>query len=326
MWSSVASKVASVVEYLLGNGDFTTFVSREGGSHMVGSWLGKRSNRTQRVDRVAAVPMPAGAGVLTCRVLDPVNQPVSHAEFVVMDTAGRKVVGGGLDPFGSFTVTVPTGEYRLAVSAEGYAPFRTQATVEENVLASLGEVTLHVARPTALPGPGDWEIEPTHSTIGFTARHIGLAKVRGRFNTFAGVIRLAERTEQSAMHVVIDASSIDTNVKMRDDHLRSADFLDVDRFPTLEFYSDRFSHRGGNRWAVTGALSLHGVTRTVTLDTEYLGVGNGMEGEVRAACRASTELRRDDFTVSWQTMLARGIAVVGPSITVDLDVQIVPKG
>lgn len=95
MWSSVASKVASVVEYLLRNGDFTTFVSREGGSHMVGSWLGKRSNRTQRVDRVAAVPMPAGAGVLTCRVLDPVNQPVSHAEFVVMDTAGRKVVGGG---------------------------------------------------------------------------------------------------------------------------------------------------------------------------------------------------------------------------------------
>jgi hypothetical protein len=100
------------------------------------------------------------------------------------------------------------------------------------------------------------------------------------------VIRLAERPEQSAMHVVIDASSIDTNVKMRDDHLRSADFLDVDRFPTLEFYSDRFAHRGGNRWAVTGALSLHGVTRTITLDTEYLGVGNGMEGEVRAACRA----------------------------------------
>ena len=315
-----------MVEYLLGNGDFTTFVSREGGSQMVGSWLGNRSNRTQRADRVAAVPMPDGAGVLSCRVLDPVNQPVPHAEFVVTDTAGRKVVGGGLDPFGSFTVTVPAGEYRLAVSAEGYAPFRANARVEENALASLGEVKLHVARPPALPRPGDWEIEPTHSTIGFTARHIGLAKVRGRFNTFAGVIRLAERAEQSAMHVVIDASSIDTNVKMRDDHLRSADFLDVDRFPTLEFYSDRFAHRGGSRWAVTGALSLHGVTRTVTLDTEYLGVGNGMEGEVRAACRASTELRRDDFTVSWQTMLARGIAVVGPSITVDLDVQIVPKG
>ena len=269
--------------------------------------------------------MPTGAGVLSCRVLDPVDQPVPNAEFVISDAMGRKVVGGGLDPFGSFMVTVPAGEYRLAVSAEGYAPYRENATVVENAMASLGDVTLHVTRPPALPRSGDWEIEPTHSSIAFTARHIGLARVRGRFNTFAGVIRMAERVERSAMHVVIDASSIDTNVKMRDDHLRSADFLDVDRFPTLEFYSDRFAHRGGNRWAVTGALSLHGVTRTVTLDTEYLGVGNGMEGEVRAACRATTELRRDDFTVSWQTMLARGIAVVGPSIRIDLDVQIVPK-
>jgi polyisoprenoid-binding protein YceI len=269
--------------------------------------------------------MPSGAGVLSCRVLDPVSQPVPHAEFAVTDVMGRKVVSGGMDPFGSFVATVPAGEYRLAVSAEGYAPYRADAVVAENTLASLGDVTLHVARPPELPEPGDWEIEPTHSSIGFTARHIGLARVHGRFNTFAGVIRMADRVDQSAMHVVIDASSIDTNVKMRDDHLRSADFLDVDRFPTLEFYSDRFAHRGGNRWAVTGALTLHGVTRTVTLDTEYLGVGNGMEGEARAACRATTELRRDDFTVSWQTMLARGIAVVGPSIRIDLDVQVVPK-
>lgn len=153
-----------------------------------------------------------------------------------------------------------------------------------------------------------------------------MARVRGRFNTFAGIVRVAENVEESAMHVVIDAGSIDTNVRTRDGHLKSADFLDVDRFPTVEFYSDRFTHRGGSRWGVTGALSLHGVTRTVTLDTEYLGVGNGTEGEVRAACRATTELRRDDFTVSWQSMLARGIAMVGTSITVDLDIQIVPKG
>ncbi|WP_405879699.1 YceI family protein [Streptomyces sp. NBC_01136] len=80
------------------------------------------------------------------------------------------------------------------------------------------------------------------------------------------------------------------------------------------------------RWGVTGALSLRGVTRTVTLDTKYLGLGHGMEGEARAACRATTELHRDDFTVSWQSMLARGIAVVGPSIRIESDVQIVQKG
>ncbi|KUN77571.1 hypothetical protein AQJ64_33490 [Streptomyces griseoruber] len=264
--------------------------------------------------------------MLSCRVLDPVNEPVRNAEFAVSDAMGRKVVSGGTDPFGAFVTTVPAGEYRLAVSAEGFTPYRATATVGENALASLGDVTLQLARPPELPAPGDWDIEPTHSSIGFTARHIGLARIHGRFNSFAGVVRIEERMDQSAMHVVIDAASIDTNVRMRDEHLRSADFLDVERYPTLEFYGERFTHKGGSRWAVTGALSLHGVTRTVTLDTEYLGLGNGMGGEMRAACRARTELHRDDFTVSWQTMLARGIAVVGPSILVELDVQIVPKG
>ncbi|MGW8744655.1 YceI family protein [Streptomyces sp. NPDC055794] len=293
---------------------------------MIGRLLGSRTKRMHRTGPLAAVSTPPDAGVLSCRVLDPVHEPVPNAEFTVSDSMGRKVVGGGTDPFGSFLAAVPAGEYRLAVSAEGYTPYRASVTVAEDALASLGDVTLQVAQPPELPTPGDWEIEPAHSSIAFTARHIGLARIHGRFNAFAGAVRIADEMERSAMHVVIDAASIDTNVKMRDDHLRSADFLDVQRFPTLEFYSDRFTHRGGNRWAVTGALTLHGVTRTVTLDTEYLGLGNSMEGETRAACRATTELHRDDFTVSWQTMLARGIAVVGPSIRIDLDVQTVPKG
>ncbi|MFI2640090.1 YceI family protein [Streptomyces sp. NPDC018610] len=293
---------------------------------MIGRLLGSRAKRVQRTSPLAAVRTPPSAGVLSCRVLDPVGQPVPQAEFTVTDAAGRKVIGGGTDPFGSFVVTVPEGEYRLAVSAEGYAPYRAAATVAPDSLTSLGDVTLRVARPPQLPAPGDWEIDPTHSSIGFSARHIGLARIHGRFNSFAGTVRISPETEHSAMHVVIDAASIDTNVRMRDDHLRSADFLDVGRFPTLEFYSERFAHRGGNRWALTGALSLHGVTRTVTLDAEYLGLGNGMEGEARAACRATTELHRDDYTMSWQTMLARGIAAVGPTIEVELDVQVVPRG
>lgn len=323
MWARVASKATSVIECYSVN-YLSHVVQRM--SQMIGRLLGNRTKRTQRAGPLAAVRTPPDAGVLSCRVLDPVNAPVTHAEFTVSDAMGRKVVGGGTDPFGSFVATVPAGEYRLVVSAEGYTPYRASATVTEDALAPLGDVTLQVAQPPALPASGEWEIEPAHSSIAFTARHIGLARIHGRFNSFAGAVRIADDMEQSAMHVVIGAASIDTNVQMRDDHLRSADFLDVERFPTLEFYSDRFTHRGGNRWAVTGALSLHGVTRTVTLDAEYLGLGNGMEGETRAACRATTELHRDDFTVSWQTMLARGIAVVGPSIRIDLDVQIVPKG
>ncbi|MFE2376632.1 YceI family protein [Streptomyces sp. NPDC059398] len=294
---------------------------------MFSRWFGNRSKTGagRGGGPLGGLSLPAHAGMVSCRVLDPVNGAVPQAEFVLTDTMGRRTFGGETDPYGSLFATVPPGEYRLAVTAEGFTPFHGSANVTEGGHSALGDVTLQIAQPPSLPEPGEWEIEPMHSQISFTARHIGLARIHGRFNTFAGAVRIADHMEDSAMHVIIDAASIDTNVQMRDDHLRSGDFLDVAHFPTLEFYSDRFVHRGGSRWAVTGALTLHGVSRTVTLDAQYLGIGNGMEGEVRAACRATTELRRDDFTVSWQTMLARGIAVVGNSITIDLDVQIVKK-
>ncbi|MFE4755011.1 YceI family protein [Streptomyces mirabilis] len=291
---------------------------------MISGWL-TNINRIQRTSPLAAIQTPKNAGVLSCRLLDSNKEPVPQAEFVVTDAMGRRVVSGGTDPFGTIVTTVPAGQYQLAMSAEGYMPHRATVTVNENALVSLGEIALQAARLPELPGPGDWEIDPTHSSIAFTVRHIGLARIHGRFNSFAGVVRIADPVERSAMHVVIDAASVDTNFKMRDDYVRSAEFLDVERFPRLEFYSERFVHKGGTRWAITGALSLHGVTRTVTLDAEYLGLGDGLQGEARAACLARTELHRDDFTVSWQKMLARGIAVVGQTIAVELDVQIVPK-
>ncbi|MFE7105428.1 YceI family protein [Streptomyces sp. NPDC057575] len=293
---------------------------------MFGRWLNsRRATGVAQGNALAGLEVPRTAGLLSCRVLDPVNAVVPQAEFVVTDGAGRKVFGGETDPFGNVLATVPAGEYRLAVTAEGFTPFHASATVAEGGHASLGDVTLQLSAPPQLPAPGEWEVEPMHSQIGFTARHIGLARIHGRFNNFAGAVRIADRMEDSAMHVIIDAASIDTNVQMRDDHLRSSDFLDVGRYPTMEFYSDRFVHRGGTRWGVTGALTLHGVSRTVTLDTQYLGLGNGLEGETRAACRATTELHREDFTLTWQTMLARGIAAVGSSISIDMDIQIVPK-
>ncbi|MEU7698048.1 YceI family protein [Streptomyces sp. NPDC015492] len=288
--------------------------------------FGKRPTGALRGGPLAGLAVPASAGMLSCRVLDPVHEPVRQAEFVLSDAAGRKVVAGETDPFGTALATVPAGEYRLAVTAEGYTPHHARAVVTEGGHTGLDDVLLQVAPLPQLPEPGEWEIDPTHSRIGFTARHIGLARIHGRFDDFAGAVRIADRMEHSAMHVVIDAASIDTGVQMRDDHLRSGDFLDVGAYPTLEFFSERFTHRGGNRWAVTGALTLHGVSRTVTLDTRYLGLGSGLEGETRCACRATTELHREDFTLTWQTLLARGIAAVGSSISIDLDVQIVPKG
>ncbi|RSS79137.1 hypothetical protein EF919_41345, partial [Streptomyces sp. WAC02707] len=177
--------------------------------------FGKRGGNAARGGPLAGLTVPSSAGVLSCRVLDPVHEPVRQAEFVVSDTAGRKVLAGETDPYGTALATVPAGEYRLAVTAEGYTPHHGTAVVAEGVHTGLGDVMLQVAPQPPLPEPGDWEIDPAHSQIGFTARHIGLARIHGRFNGFAGAVRIADRMEHSAMHVVIDAASIDTGVRMR---------------------------------------------------------------------------------------------------------------
>ncbi|MEU9036916.1 YceI family protein [Streptomyces sp. NPDC048352] len=272
----------------------------------------------------ATVTLPPTARLLSCRVLDTVHQPVRQAKFEVTDPIGRRVVSGETDPYGGFTAAMPEGEYRLTVTAEGYAPFHG-ATLVGDPQPGTAEIILDAVEPPLLPQPGHWELDPTHSSIAFTARHIGFARIHGRFTTFAGAVRIAERMEDSSMHVIIDSASIDTGMRRRDDHLRSTDFLDAARHPTVEFYSERFIHRSGSRWAVAGALTLHGVSRSVTLDTQYLGHGTGLEGEPRAACRATAELNRADFALDWQSVLAQGIAAIGPSVEVQLDVQIVHK-
>src|SRR5687767_220463 len=126
---------------------------------MLSRWRENRTRQGRGTGPLAAVRVPPGAGALSCRVLDPVQEPVRQAEFVISDAMGRKIAGGGTDPYGSFVATVPAGEYRLAVSAEGYAPYRASAVVGESTLASLGDVTLQFATPYELPQAGDWEIE-----------------------------------------------------------------------------------------------------------------------------------------------------------------------
>ncbi|WP_030205512.1 YceI family protein [Streptomyces sp. NRRL S-87] len=292
---------------------------------MFGRRRGHETAGTGGSTHTQEVTLPPAAALFSLRVVDGANRPVRLATLEVTDPIGRRVTAGETDPYGGFHAVVPEGEYRVAVTAEGYAPYHAATSLVAGGRPGPGDVVLEDVDPPLLPEPGHWELEPTHSSLGFTARHIGLAKIRGRFNTFAGAVRIAGRMEDSSMHVIIDAASIDTGVRMRDDHLRSPDFLDAARYPTIEFYSERFIHRSGTRWAVAGALTLHGVSRSVTLDTEYLGLGTGLEGEARAACRASTELHREDFTLNWQSMLAHGIAAIGSSVKVGLDVQIVRK-
>ncbi|KOG59214.1 YceI family protein [Streptomyces varsoviensis] len=278
----------------------------------------RRSNRSAPR---AAAPIPRGAGALDCVVLDPVQLPLHRAEVSVRDTEGREVVHGQTDPNGCFSATVAPGEYSIAVTSDGFQPVRTTCEATVGVRTSTGPMRMELAPSPAMPDPGRWKIDPDHTAVRFIARHIGLAEIHGRFNRFEGALWIAEHMEDSQLEVTIDAASIDTGVEARDQHLRSQDFLDVTNYPYLQFASERFVHRGGSRWSVQGVLSLHGVSRSINLDTRYLGIGTGIMGETRTACSATTELHREDFTLDWRTMLARGIAAIGATIRIELDIQ-----
>jgi polyisoprenoid-binding protein YceI len=279
-----------------------------------------RRQRDRTAHRTYAA-IPQGSGALDLTVLDPVGLPMPGAEISLKGSGDRQIVSGQTDPHGMFTVNLPPAEYQVLVTCDGFRPVRFNATTSPGARSVLPPLTLDLAPTPPLPAPGHWAIDPAHTSVRFVARHIGLAEVHGRFNTFQGSLFIAPNIEQSQLDVEIEAASIDTAVQMRDDHLRSADFLDVERYPYLRYESRRFVHRGGSRWSVQGVLQLHGMNRNVNLNTRYLGLGTGMEDELRVACAASTELHREDFTLDWRKMLSVGIAVVGATIRVEMDIQ-----
>lgn len=268
------------------------------------------------------LPLPDGAGRAECQVVDPVGLPM-QATVTVLDQDGHLVTQGGTDAYGLFTAAVPPGEYQLAVICDGFEPRRVPIQVLPGLRNSAGVIRPAVAALPPTPAPGHWTIDPDHTAIRFVARHVGMADIHGRFNRFSGNLWIAERIRDSQVDLFIEADSIDTGVRTRDSHLRSRDFLDVDTHPYVTFNGGNFVHRGGSHWDVTGTLELNGVARTVKLDTTYLGVGTGMTGEPRAACKAVTELHREDFTLTWQKMLTHAIAAIGTTIRIELDIQIV---
>jgi polyisoprenoid-binding protein YceI len=148
--------------------------------------------------------------------------------------------------------------------------------------------------------------------------------VHGRFTDFSGTIEIApDDVTKSRVEAVIKAASIDTGNGMRDTHLRSGDFLDVERFPEITYRSTGLTQAGTDRWTVHGELGLHGVVRPVDLDLAYLGTGADPWGGTRAAFRATTELRREDFAMNYNQVLQAGIAAIGTTLRVELDIQAV---
>jgi polyisoprenoid-binding protein YceI len=168
-----------------------------------------------------------------------------------------------------------------------------------------------------------WNIDATHSGISFSVRHMVFAKVRGRFGAFRGNLQLDEKDlTRSQVEVEIEANSIDTGVADRDNHLRSADFFEVERFPKLLFKSKRVESLG-DRYRVTGDLTIRDTTREVVLDAEYGGQAKDPWGNQRVAFTAKTSVDRKDFGLTWNQVLEAGGVLVGDRIEIELEVQAV---
>lgn len=171
---------------------------------------------------------------------------------------------------------------------------------------------------------GTWQVEPAHSAANFSARHLGLSKVRGRFDKVEGTLEIADDPSGSSVDVRIDATSIVTNQPDRDAHLRSPDFLDVENHPYLEFRSTRIDRDEDGAWRVDGDLTIRGTTRPVTLDVEYLGTAQDPMGMgQRVAFEASTQIIRQDFGLTWEGPKEAGGILVGRKVDIDIDVEFV---
>ncbi|MGV9989384.1 YceI family protein [Streptomyces sp. NPDC003374] len=263
---------------------------------------------------------------LTARIRTRDGWAVSHAVVTVTDTTGTQVLRAEADPEGAVrdTTGLAPGAYTVVVTAVGYAPAAAGALVTASGRAEIGTVTLARLGGTELPPPGPWTIDPAHSSVAAVAQHLGISSVHGRFTDFSGTIEIApDDVTKSRVEAVVRAGSIDTGNGMRDGHLRSADFLDVERFPEITYRSSGVSAAGADRWTVHGELGMHGVLRPVDLDLAYLGTGPDPWGGTRAAFRATTQLRREDFAMNYNQVLQAGISAIGTTLRVELDVQAV---
>lgn len=173
----------------------------------------------------------------------------------------------------------------------------------------------------ALPelSAGTWNIDPSHSTVGFSVRHLVVSKVRGRFQAFTGTIIVAADGTPSVA-AEIDVTSITTDNAQRDGHLKTADFFEVEKYPTATFVSTSVQPKGSD-FVVTGDFTLHGVTKSIDLALEFNGVNAGMGNGPVAGFEATTTINRRDFGLTIDMPLEGGGAVVGDKITLTLEIE-----
>ena len=168
---------------------------------------------------------------------------------------------------------------------------------------------------------GTWVIDAAHTNIGFSARHLMVSKVRGHFTAFEGGFTIdAANVGASSANLSIQAASMDTNSADRDGHLKSPDFLDVENFPTLTFVATSAVDKG-TIVEVTGDLTVHGVTKSVVVPWEFIGVSTDPWGNTKAGFEAELEISREDFGLTWNAALETGGVLLSDKIKLVLDVQ-----
>lgn len=175
-----------------------------------------------------------------------------------------------------------------------------------------------------VPAPGRWQLDASHTTLGFVAKHLMVAKVRGAFTRFSGGVTVAERLEESVADVRIEADSIQTGDEGRDGHLRANDFFDIENNPQLTFRSTRITPTGKGRWDVAGDLTIRGNTREVVLDATYEGQFTDPWGTPHAVISASADVDREAFGLTWNQTLETGGVLVGKRVRLEIEAQLVP--
>jgi len=171
---------------------------------------------------------------------------------------------------------------------------------------------------------GDWEFDPQHTRIGFSAKHAMVTTVRGAFNEVTGHLHVdTEHPENSWAKVVMKTASVDTRVQQRDDHLRSADFFDAEKWPEITFVSTHIEEVDDRAFGVTGDLTIRDVTKQVMIPLALLGVETGAYGELRAGFEGSRRLNRRDFGLVWNTPLDSGGVLVSEKITLEFEISAV---
>ncbi len=165
--------------------------------------------------------------------------------------------------------------------------------------------------------PGTWTVDPSHTEIGFFARHLMVSKVRGQFTDLAGTVTVGDDLADSSVDVTVQMASVATGSPDRDTHLKSADFFDVERYPTMTFVSTTFD---GAR--LTGDLTIKDVTRPLTFDVEFNGVATDPWGNTKAGFEAQATVNRKDWGLEWNVALESGGVLVSDKVTLVIDVQL----